>query len=171
MNSTHPESVKTSSVTFMSIAFKIASALRQSHVPVQSGYRRFVALQCQNLFALHLSTTASGGVSNRYKIYTKTGIRSQLVHYVPASSFSLYLPGDGGTSSLFNGERRSKRDAYFCALGSIDELNSHLGLARDFLSAAARESIQQRSALEEVQMHLHQVAPCSVNCSSWHFVC
>lgn len=69
--------------------------------------------------------------------------------------------GDGGTSSLFNGERRSKRDAYFCALGSLDELNSHLGLARDFISAAARDSKLQQAALEDVQLHLHQVLPLS----------
>lgn len=120
----------------MSFAFKFASALRQSHAAVKSGYQRCVGICCQRLCA-RLSTSASEGVPNRYKIYTKTG--------------------DGGTSSLFNGERRSKRDAYFCALGAIDELNSHLGLARDLLSAATRDSKQPQSALEEVQLHLYQL--------------
>jgi cob(I)alamin adenosyltransferase len=36
--------------------------------------------------------------------------------------------GDRGTSSLYNGEVRSKTDDYFEALGSVDELQSQLGL-------------------------------------------
>lgn len=36
--------------------------------------------------------------------------------------------GDRGSSSLYNGAVRSKTDAYFEALGTVDELQSHLGL-------------------------------------------
>ena len=42
----------------------------------------------------------SVGSSVRYKVYTKTG--------------------DGGSTSLYSGERRKKDDAFFHALGDVD---------------------------------------------------
>lgn len=38
--------------------------------------------------------------------------------------------GDDGSSGLVNGERRSKSDRRFAAIGTVDELNAHIGVAR-----------------------------------------
>ncbi|MEX0852179.1 MAG: ATP:cob(I)alamin adenosyltransferase, partial [Bauldia sp.] len=38
--------------------------------------------------------------------------------------------GDDGTSALATGERRPKSDLRFAAIGTVDELNAHVGLAR-----------------------------------------
>eukprot|EP00918_Siedleckia_nematoides_P056492 GHVU01123222.1.p1 GENE.GHVU01123222.1~~GHVU01123222.1.p1 ORF type:complete len:225 (+),score=12.67 GHVU01123222.1:81-755(+) len=68
------------------------------------------------------------------KIYTKTG--------------------DKGTSAVFTGERRVKDDVIFEALGTTDELSSHLGLAIQYSSEAGHDFIDK---LETVQCVLQDV--------------
>jgi cob(I)alamin adenosyltransferase len=43
--------------------------------------------------------------------------------------------GDDGTTALATGERRSKSDLRFEAIGTVDELNAHVGLARLYRDA------------------------------------
>lgn len=52
--------------------------------------------------------------------------------------------GDGGATKLFGGDRISKADLQVEAYGTIDELNSFLGLARAFCDAAEISQILER---------------------------
>lgn len=49
--------------------------------------------------------------------------------------------GDGGKSSLFNGERRSKNNDVFEALGTVDELNASIGLCFEYALLADHKMI------------------------------
>eukprot|EP01006_Ploeotia_vitrea_P008673 TRINITY_DN20765_c0_g1_i1.p1 TRINITY_DN20765_c0_g1~~TRINITY_DN20765_c0_g1_i1.p1 ORF type:complete len:242 (+),score=120.59 TRINITY_DN20765_c0_g1_i1:2-727(+) len=59
--------------------------------------------------------------------------------------------GDKGMSSLFNGKRVPKTDGFFHALGATDELNAHLGLAREH---CLKTENGLAPYLETIQAHL-----------------
>ncbi len=81
------------------------------------------------------SVGGGGGGKARYpRVYTRTG--------------------DGGNSSLFTGERRSKSDAVFHALGTTDELSSHIGLSMEFARQNQHPYVDQ---LQRVQCLLQDI--------------
>ncbi|KAJ1888980.1 hypothetical protein LPJ66_008287 [Kickxella alabastrina] len=63
--------------------------------------------------------------------------------------------GDKGTSALFTGERRSKSDSVFTALGTTDELSSTIGLAIAHIEGTDASSLITQ--LEIIQCLLQDV--------------
>jgi len=61
------------------------------------------------------AAAAAAPAARRIRVYTRTG--------------------DKGTTALFNGSRGAKDDDTFHALGTVDELNSVLGVAREHATA------------------------------------
>ena len=95
---------------------------------------------CSRLSSEDVTTQSSTSSTRNYRIYTKTG--------------------DKGTSSLYNGQRRSKGDLFFEALGDVDELKGFLGLCREYLKTSLHGTPEKNTLeaqLEEIQSRLLDV--------------
>ncbi|GJQ09714.1 hypothetical protein GpartN1_g1505.t1 [Galdieria partita] len=83
--------------------------------------------------------------SKRVRIYTRTG--------------------DKGKSSLLTGERRPKDDAVFEVLGTLDELNAHIGLCVVYCRSLERSVLTAK--LEDIQSSLFDLgAVIASHCSN-----
>lgn len=66
--------------------------------------------------------------------------------------------GDDGTTSLADGTRRLKSSERFCAMGDVDELNSHIGLLRSRLRVHASDEEKALDVfLTTIQHHLFEI--------------
>ncbi|CAG8515390.1 27344_t:CDS:10 [Dentiscutata erythropus] len=72
----------------------------------------------------------------------------------PKKSAIYTKTGDKGTSSLYNGERRPKYDDTFHSLGTVDELNSSIGIANYYCKKAGNGLDEK---LVEIQCKLIEI--------------
>lgn len=79
--------------------------------------------------AVKLSTAASFRSSSVRSLFTSPVLN------MPARVKIYTRTGDAGTSALFNMDRMPKNDVHFMALGDTDELNAHIGHARELILA------------------------------------
>ncbi|XP_045609971.1 corrinoid adenosyltransferase MMAB [Procambarus clarkii] len=63
--------------------------------------------------------------------------------------------GDKGTTNLYSGERQRKDGPFFKALGTTDELSSHIGLAKEY---AAEKKHEYADQLERIQCILQDIS-------------
>ena len=84
---------------------------------------------------------------------SSTTIRIQATRKM-SSGFKIYTKtGDAGTTMLFTGDRLNKDHAIFQSLGSIDELNAHLGLARHhYLEMVAQKPAAGPGVAHDLQL-------------------
>jgi ATP:cob(I)alamin adenosyltransferase len=98
----------------------------------------------QNLYRIRLKTfqptrnMTQQESSSRLKIYTKTG--------------------DKGSTSLFTGERKPKDAEVFEALGTVDELTSMIGLAREY--AIDRHPLTNEIEHASISEQLERIQSC-----------
>lgn len=57
--------------------------------------------------------------------------------------------GDGGTTSLVGGSRVSKCDSRVEAYGTVDELNSHVGLLAEFVLPIDKDVYEQMKSIQD----------------------
>jgi ATP:cob(I)alamin adenosyltransferase len=82
----------------------------------------------------------SNNTNHKCNVYTKTG--------------------DKGVTSLYNGERRPKNDLIFEALGDVDELNAHIGLAIELARKEHGDQFKMGDLLYMTQSRLLDLGSC-----------
>ena len=128
------------------------SALRGFPRSVQRYVDEFPKRAMTTTAPLAAATNTGNGEAAKAKTSAKAGEGASPKHSVVYTK-----TGDKGTSALFTGERRKKTDPVFEALGALDELSSHVGLARAMLRSSPEKrdhDAEMMALLEGIQQEL-----------------
>ncbi|XP_031571905.1 corrinoid adenosyltransferase-like [Actinia tenebrosa] len=104
-------------------------------VIARSGSRSFSLILRKQALTMTKGLCSSSGEEPGPRIYTRTG--------------------DKGFSSTFGGQRLPKTDILFEALGTNDELSSHIGVAKEFCENSGHEDLINK--LDKIQCILQEV--------------
>lgn len=78
--------------------------------------------------------------------------------------------GDKGTTALVGGQRVSKSSLRLESYGTVDELNSHIGMLRTLLGQPKGDwQIQSRAFLEQIQHELFDLGSVLATAAGDHF--
>ena len=90
-----------------------------------------------------------------YSFLSKKNFYFKVFNY-KKMSFKIYTKtGDKGTSGVLGGKRFSKNSQVFNVLGTIDELNSYLGVSNTYLKEEKNEEL--RKSIENIQNQLIKI--------------
>ncbi len=129
----------------------------QTTIYADSASSKFSDLKIETESSVSTSTTTTDPATNN-----ETTTTTETTTLKMKKSRIYTKTGDRGESSLYSGRRKPKDDLIFEALGTVDELNAHVGLARDFCAQSGEiEKLQElMQQLETIQSRLLDLGAC-----------